>query len=231
MIRKKEMKEENMKKKQIKKMEFLNIRMVLDRSGSMNLRIKDTIDSINAFIQDQKDNKIFGVLTLSTFDTISIDVPIYRQEIEKLQELDYDFLKPRAGTPLLDAIGIAIHDLENNPVKEDEKKVLVIVTDGYENSSREYNPDTIRDLIRTKTEEGWLIVYLGADHDAIIQSRRYGFEYEKSLHYAKEDSRDAFKSVSRTIDDYSKGVNPKSIKFMQQERAMSNKLKQFMEEE
>lgn len=231
MNRKKEMKEEDMKKKQIKKMEFLNIRMVLDRSGSMNLRIKDTIDSINAFIQDQKDNKIFGVLTLSTFDTISIDVPIYRQEIEKLQELDYDFLKPRAGTPLLDAIGIAIHDLENNPVKEDEKKVLVIVTDGYENSSREYNPDTIRDLIRTKTEEGWLIVYLGADHDAIIQSRRYGFEYEKSLHYTKEDSRDAFKSVSRTIDDYSKGVNPKSIKFMQQERAMSNKLKQFMEEE
>ena len=231
MNRKKEMKEEDMKKKQIKKMEFLNIRMVLDRSGSMNRRIKDTIDSINAFIQDQKDNKIFGVLTLSTFDTISIDVPIYRQEVKKLQELDYDFLKPRAGTPLLDAIGIAIHDLENNPVKEDEKKVLVIVTDGYENSSREYNPDTIRDLIRTKTEEGWLIVYLGADHDAIIQSRRYGFEYEKSLHYAKEDSRDAFKSVSRTIDDYSKGVNPKSIKFMQQERAMSNKLKQFMEEE
>jgi len=231
MNRKKEMKEENMKKKQIKKMEFLNIRMVLDRSGSMNRRIKDTIDSINAFIQDQKDNKIFGVLTLSTFDSISIDVPIHRKEVKKLQELDYDFLKPRAGTPLLDAIGIAIHDLENNPVKEDEKKVLVIVTDGYENSSREYNPDTIRDLIKTKTEEGWLIVYLGADHDAIIQSRRYGFEYEKSLHYAKEDSRDAFKSVSRTIDDYSKGVNPKSIKFMQQERAMSNKLKQFMEEE
>ena len=44
-----------------KKKEFLNIRMVLDRSGSMYRRIKDTIDSVNLFIQDQKNNKIFGV--------------------------------------------------------------------------------------------------------------------------------------------------------------------------
>ena len=220
-----------MKTKRINKKDFLNIRVVLDRSGSMNRRIIDTIDSINGFINDQIENKIFGALTISTFDSISIDIPIYRVAIDKLKSLSYDFLKPRGGTPLLDAIGLAIHDLENNEIKLNEKKVLVIVTDGYENASREYTTETIKNLIEEKTNDGWLIIYLGADHDAIMQSRRYGFEYEKSLHYAKEDSRDAFRSVYRTIDDLSKGMNPKIIKFLENERRMSNKLKHLKVEE
>ena len=108
--------------------------------------------------------------------------------------------------------------------------VGVIVTDGLENASREYDSKAVKTLIEEKTEQGWLIIYLGADHDAILQSERFGFQYEKSLHYSKEDSIDAFKSVSRTVDDFSKGTNSKLIRFYENERMLSNK-KMFRSQE
>jgi len=212
-----------MDKKEINIKEFLNIRLVLDRSGSMASCREITIDSINSFLDDQKKNKISGVLTISLFDNRSIDIPVKHLQLRKLGKLNYDFLQPRGSTPLLDAIGLAINELDNDFVQEDEKKVLVIVTDGMENASREYDSKAIKSLIEEKTEQGWLIIYLGADHDAILQSRRFGFQYEKSLHYAKEDSIDAFKSVTRTVDDFSKGTQSKLIRFYEEERTLSNK--------
>ena len=212
-----------MDKKEINIKEFLNIRLVLDRSGSMASCREITIDSINSFLDDQKKNKISGVLTISLFDNRSIDIPVKHLPVRKLEKLNYNFLQPRGSTPLLDAIGLAINELDNDFIQEDEKKVLVIVTDGMENASREYDSKAIKSLIEEKTEQGWLIIYLGADHDAILQSRRFGFQYEKSLHYAKEDSIDAFKSVTRTVDDFSKGTQSKLIRFYEEERTLSNK--------
>jgi Mg-chelatase subunit ChlD len=66
------------------------------------------------------------------------------------------FLKPRGGTPLFDAIGLAIHDLENVEESTDENKVLVIVTDGFENASKEYTFENISSKIKEKEEAGWL---------------------------------------------------------------------------
>ena len=212
-----------MDKKEINIKEFLNIRLVLDRSGSMASCREITIDSINSFLEDQKKNNISGVLTVSLFDNRSIDIPIKHSPVTKLEKLNYDFLQPRGSTPLLDAIGLAVNELDNDCIQENEKKVLVIVTDGMENASREYDSKAIKSLIEEKTEQGWLIIYLGADHDAILQSRRFGFQYEKSLHYAKEDSIDAFKSVTRTVDDFSKGTKSKFIRFYEEERTLSNK--------
>lgn len=221
-----------MSKKNLNVNEFLNIRLVLDRSGSMASCRDITINSINSFIEDHQKKQLLGALTISLFDSVSIDIPISKEPLNKVKPLTNQFLEPRGATPLLDAIGLAIHDLQKNSIQEDEKKVLVIVTDGLENASREYNPDSIRQLIKEKTENGWLIIYLGADHDAIFQSRRLGFEFEKSLHYSKTDSIDAFKSVARTIDDYSKGTRSKNIRFTQTERDKSNKQSpMFFEEE
>jgi Mg-chelatase subunit ChlD len=99
--------------------------------------------------------------------------------------LDYNFLDPRGRTPLLDAIGLAINEHGNKNVEQNEKKTLVIVTDGLENASTEYTNKAIKQLIENKTNEGWLIIYLGADHDAFDQSKNIGIEYNKTLHYSK----------------------------------------------
>ena len=91
-----------------------------------------TIDSINSFLDEQRKNSVDGALTISLFDNRSIDVPINSLPIPKVEKLNYDFLQPRGSTPLLDAIGLAINELDNHRIKENEK-VLVIVTDGLEN--------------------------------------------------------------------------------------------------
>lgn len=220
-----------MEENKINLKEKLNIRLVLDRSGSMNACKTETIDSINEYIASIQKESLEGIFTLSLFDNNSIDIAISRLPIRKLKSLSYDFLQPRGGTPLYDAIGAAVLDLSSFNFVENEKKVLVIVTDGYENASQEYTSEAIKRLIEEKTEEGWLIIYLGADHNAFYQSRSMGFEFEKTLHYAKEDSRDAFKSVATRTSEYYRGDRFAKYQFLEKERRLSNKkLYQYEEE-
>ena len=70
--------------------------------------------------------------------------------IDDLQAFSLNLLEPRGSTPLFDAIGLAIYSLQNIDTFSDDKKVLVIVTDGRENSSREYNYADISEMIMTK---------------------------------------------------------------------------------
>jgi uncharacterized protein YegL len=211
------------KSKETQVKEQLNIRLVLDRSGSMSSCRVETVESINEYINEIQKEAVEGVFTLSTFDNKSIDIPISRIPVRELTILGQDILIPRGGTPLYDAIGTAVHDLSTFTYKEDEKKVLVIVTDGYENASREYTSDAIKQLIEEKTKEGWLILYLGADHDAFTQSRHMGFETAKTLQYAKRDSKDAFKAVATRTSTYYKGSRFDKNEFLAEERTKANK--------
>ena len=77
--------------KKLMKKEFLNIRILLDRSGSMGSAVKETINSINTFIEEQQKEKVNGVLTISTFDSGSIDIPIENVQIKEMGRLDYSF--------------------------------------------------------------------------------------------------------------------------------------------
>jgi len=217
--------------KDIQVKEQLNIRLVLDRSGSMSSCKEETVASINEYINEIQKETVEGVFTLSTFDNRSIEIPISRIPIRELTTLGDDILMPRGGTPLYDAIGIAVHDLSTFTHTGNEKKVLVIVTDGYENASREYTSDAIKQLIEEKTKEGWLILYLGADHDAFIQSRHMGFETAKTLHYSKRDSRDAFKAVATRTSTLYKGSRFDKNEFLPEERTMANKEMYNYEEE
>ncbi len=208
---------------QKQKEKFLNIRIVLDRSGSMSGSEKATINALNTYLNDLKRDNIKGFITLSTFDSVSIDTPINAVKIEDLEAFNIDLLEPRGSTPLFDAIGLAIYSLQNIDTFSDDKKVLVIVTDGRENSSKEYNYQNISEMIKEKEESGWLIIYLGADHDVFKQARSLNFNQKRIMKYSKKDSVDTFKAVSRTTRDYSRGTGNKSISFTEDERRKSDK--------
>ena len=49
--------------------EQLNIRLVLDRSGSMSSCRIETVESINEYITEIQKEAVEGVFTLSTFDS------------------------------------------------------------------------------------------------------------------------------------------------------------------
>ena len=139
--------------------------------------------------------------------------------------------KPKKETYFYAGETPSVHKDKDQKKKENEKKVRVIVTDGYENASREYTSDAIKQLIEEKTKEGWLILYLGADHDAFKQSRDMGFESAKTLHYSKRDSRDAFKAVATRTSTLYKGSRFDKNEFLAEERTMANKEMYNYEEE
>ena len=211
------------KRKAIQRKNLLSIRIVLDRSGSMRGSEKSTINALNRYLNDLKKAAVKGFITLSTFDSESIEVPIKEVHVDDLKDFSTDLLQPRGSTPLFDAIGLAIFNLENIDSVAENKKVLVIVTDGRENASKEYNYTNIKKMINEKEESGWLIIYLGADHDVFAQAESLNFKKEKIMKYSKVDSEDTFKAVSRATKDFSDGIENKHIAFTEDERRKSDK--------
>ena len=197
---------------------FLNIRVVLDRSGSMSNCVYQTIDALNGYLIGLQKEHTEGVVTVSLFDSQSIDIGVDKVQIKDLSPLDYSFLTPRASTPLYDAIGAGIYEHSSYDATKEDKKVLVIVTDGYENASREYTGEAIKKLVEEKEEAGWLIVYLGSDHDIYKQTRMMGIGPERSIRYSKGKSDSAFRSVLRTSGDYYRGTKAIDIEFTEEER-------------
>ena len=197
---------------------FLNIRVVLDRSGSMSNCVHQTIDALNGYLIGLQKENTEGVVTVSLFDSQSIDIGVDKVQIKDLSPLDYSFLTPRASTPLYDAIGAGIYEHGSYDATKEDKKVLVIVTDGYENASREYTGEAIKKLVEEKEEAGWLIVYLGSDHDIYKQTKMMGIDPGRSIRYNKGKSDSAFRSVLRTSGDYYRGTKAIDIEFTEEER-------------
>lgn len=136
-----------------------HITVILDRTGSMESIRDDTIGGFNTFLKYQKAEPGTASLTLVQFDTQDpYEVIHHFKPIGQVPELNRETYVPRASTPLLDAIGRAINDLEQSLAKlkeEDQpsKVAVVIVTDGKENSGREFRKDQIEKMVKEKTEK------------------------------------------------------------------------------
>ena len=50
-------------------------------------------------------------------------------------------------------------------VKDNDQVIVTIVTDGYENASKEYNGKAIKALVDELKSEGWIFAYVGANQD------------------------------------------------------------------
>ena len=123
--------------------ENLDLIFVMDRSGSMSGSEEDTIGGFNSFIQREKDKNLNTHVTTVLFDD-QYEVLYKRKPINEVNELTRNEYWVRGCTALLDAIGKTINTLD----KEIDNKVLfIIMTDGMENSSREFSKEKIRNLI------------------------------------------------------------------------------------
>src|SRR5262249_36614157 len=122
--------------------------ILLDRSGSMESCRDITIDAFNEYVMGLRRSDEFDArLTLTTFDSTSIDTLSHAEAAKSFLELTRQTYVPRASTPLLDAIGHAVADMDKITPRADEKIALVILTDGHENASTEHTKETIRKLL------------------------------------------------------------------------------------
>lgn len=160
-----------------------DITVLLDRSGSMQSRKDDHIGGLRSFIKDQKGRGPTD-FTLVQFDSSDpFELVFDGVDIETVDEANVDLI-PRGGTPLLDAVGKTVAHIENRVKdKEDVQAVLMIITDGGENQSREWNRERVQKAIKDK-ENDWKILYLGADVNDFDEAYGLGIGANAAINFA-----------------------------------------------
>jgi len=164
--------------------------VVMDRSGSMSNIAKDMEGGLNSFIKEQKE--LPGELTVSfyRFDDFCERV-IDFIPVKMVGELK---LEPRNMTALNDAIGKAVKETGEAlaKMKEEDRPALVtimIITDGGENSSREYTAEMVKQMVtEQETKYNWKFTYLGANQDSFSVASNYGINLTGVSNYAVANS-------------------------------------------
>lgn len=153
------------------KKDYSHISVILDRSGSMGSIMNDTIGGFNTFLKSQQEAPGEATFSLTQFDTAY--EPNYSfLSISEVAQLTTSTFVPRGGTALYDAIGLTVVECGEKLAAMDEadrpeKVILVILTDGEENSSKEYSYQMVQDLIKKQQDVfSWEFIFLGANIDA-----------------------------------------------------------------
>ena len=202
------------KKKKQAKNGSTHISVILDRTGSMESIRDDTIGGFNAFLREQKAQEGKATLTLVQFDSQDPYEVVHRfKPVGEVPGLNRKTYVPRASTPLLDALGRGINDLEKGlgglKAKErPEKVIFAVVTDGQENASREFTKKQVVKMIKEKTEKDkWQFVFLSADLGAIEEAGEVGFQASMSMAFIKDaaGTKNAWGSLSRRTSDFRDG--------------------------
>jgi hypothetical protein len=139
--------------------ELVDITVVLDASGSMASRQKETMDGFNKFVEEQGPKSAI-TLVLFSYKPHEVFSAMAAENVPKLNAKSY---VPSGGTALFDAVGhgivLARSRYEGNLPS---RRVLLVITDGEENASREHTSASVKKLMEDCKAEGWLLIFIGA---------------------------------------------------------------------
>jgi hypothetical protein len=152
----------------------------LDRSGSMKSVKDEVIGGFNKLLEEHKKLPGECLITLVQFDD-QYELLCNAKNIQEVAPLSSETYVPRGWTRLYDAIGKTIDDvgvaLAALPDDQRPEKVLVIVlTDGAENSSKEYTGERVREMIAHQRDRyQWEFAFHGCDESGLKQARNLGY--------------------------------------------------------
>lgn len=181
-----------------------DIIVLLDRSGSMSTIRSDTIGGFNDFLRTQQEQAPNATLTLAQFNE-GLGYTVFRTPVGAVSPLTESTYKTEGYTALVDAQARTIVKLGEEFAKlPDDKKpervIFFTITDGEENSSREYTIEALRSMIKEQQEKWkWDFVYMGADHDVYAQSGSMGISATNAGIYNKSDIRSGLQVNSMKI--------------------------------
>ena len=148
--------------------------VILDKSGSMESIRKQAVDGYNETLgairvaQIKHFDPQEHFVSLAAFCGCGINMIYDRSSIKDVDKLTLEQYEPCCSTPLFDAIGCTVKKLKTAIKDVEDAAVLVtIITDGYENASKEWNAQTIRTLINECKKEGWVFSFIGASEDIL----------------------------------------------------------------
>lgn len=186
-----------------------DISIVLDRSGSMSSIKDDTIGGYNEFLKGQREAAGTALVSLYQFDDL-YETVYEGVDIKEVPDLTAEVFVPRGSTALRDAIGRTIDSTGARLAKMSEadrpaRVILVIFTDGGENSSQEYTRARTLEMVKHQTEAyKWQFVFVGANQDAIMTGADYGISASNSLSFAATSGgvKSTMRKVTKDITTY-----------------------------
>lgn len=192
----------------------IHLHMILDVSPSMRTRWKQTISGLNEYFdslrKDQSDNDQPYVVTMTTFSA-DIHTPYKAVDLDHIPTFTEKNLSPFGwGTALYDAVGPAIKAIDTqNPV------LVVIITDGEENSSHTWDESRLAKLMDERQKLGnYTYAYLGIAKEAWGNTAKMGTAVVGSMRnmtaqdYARGDT---YRDVSHLTATYSAGMRSNSV--------------------
>jgi uncharacterized protein with von Willebrand factor type A (vWA) domain len=137
----------------------MNVYILLDRSGSMATLWNEAIGSINGYIEKLKKTDKVHLAVFDNEYTVIRDV-----KVKDWEDVTSEEVQPRGTTALYDSCGKIMTQAEEDDAN---KTVLVVMTDGYENCSKEYTQAAIKARVKQFEDKKWEVVFLGANFDAV----------------------------------------------------------------
>lgn len=160
---------------------------ILDKSGSMSGLEADTIGGFNSMLQKQQalpgECRITTVLFDNNYELLHDRIDI--KAVSPLSEKEYWV---GGSTALIDAIGRTINKIASvqkntAPEYRAENIIFIIITDGMENSSREYSAKKVKAMIEKQKKSGWEFIFLGANIDAVETASNFGISADRAQNF------------------------------------------------
>lgn len=194
--------------------------LVVDRSGSMQSIRSDMEGGIKRLLEDQRREPGKCFVTLAQFDT---EFDLLWNAVPVAEVTEYE-LVPRGSTALLDAIGRTIGYVQDYLDKlplhhKPDHVIFAVVTDGLENSSREWSRAKVMAAVKDRSDAGWHFTFLGANQDAIQEGAQVGVAAHAAMTYAPVPGAvaGAMSSLSASVKRVRRGAGS-ALTYTDQER-------------
>lgn len=185
--------------------------LIVDRSGSMGDCLDATINGYNEQLHRirsmQAEFPEQDIRMGLTMFNNQVDLLAVAKNLEKAANLSRETYIPNGGTALYDAICQTTLQLEETISVSTELPttfVVVVLTDGYENSSRLFNLQQVRSTIERLEATGkWTFSFIGATLDAVQVAEKMSISTNNSYSFAKQHMReDVWSKLSDSMRSY-----------------------------
>lgn len=178
-------------------MKKLDVVFILDKSGSMSGSEENTISSFNEYLEREKKNK-YNTFVSTVLFSDNYNYLHKRESIKNIKKLTNRDYYVGGCTALYDALGNTINYFKK---VETNKVLFIIITDGYENASREYDKRKITKLIKNS---GFEFIYVGADIDSYAAGSSIGIKRENIANFKKNSKGTSL--LFKSIGNYSEAM-------------------------
>lgn len=192
------------KKTKSRKISNNRIHFILDESGSMGSCRNATIDGFNEYINGLKNDKNGNKykVSLTKFEggnIVNVYSDVHIKDVKPLTTNDYC---PCGGTNLNDAIGDTMVNMKKSAPKRKHNTLIIIMTDGWENLSREWSSDAVAKLVKAQEKKGWTVTFLGANIDSVQVSRTYAIKESNTKSYSTQNMGATMRGLSQATAAY-----------------------------